>query len=166
MEDSQSEDSDGGTGSESGDSDSDSDGVDGIDPRRRELLAQRWKDGKEAYAAVQQYCFVIGKSCKLGTKSGTYKTAVCATNGCTFQISVAKREAKKDNTWHIVEKSAKWEHRNCTSYAKPSAKLLASMASVRTAVEGNRAVAAKPLGTIVQVHWHHPASGQRGLLNY
>ena len=95
---------------------------------------------------------MTGKSCKLGTKSGTYKTAKCTTEGCTFQISLAKDDYKSGSTWHVVSKSAKWEHRNCTSYAKPSAKLLASMASVRSAVEGNRSVAAKPLGTIVQVH--------------
>ena len=62
-----------------GDRDSDSGGDDGLDSRQRQLLSQGWADGKEAYSALQRYMFETGKSCKLGTKAGAYRTVVCTT---------------------------------------------------------------------------------------
>ena len=89
-----------------GDSDSDSGGDDGLDSRQRQLLSQGWAGGKEAYSALQRYMFETGKSCKLGTKAGAYRTVVCTTAGCTFKVSLAKHKSKSDSTWHIVSKSA------------------------------------------------------------
>jgi hypothetical protein len=103
-----------------------------------------------AYAAVKSYVFATGKACKQSVNSGTYKKVVCTTTGCSFEIVLFQQKAKDDRTWRVAPKSVVWDHMNCTSHAQPSARLLAGLTTLRSAVEGNRRVSARSLGTIVQ----------------
>ncbi|ETV85623.1 hypothetical protein H257_02242 [Aphanomyces astaci] len=91
---------------------------------------------------VKDYAVSENKHVRVKSRGGNNRTVVCTVPLCPFLVTAYKRMSSTSPTQPFVLSFANVEHMDCTSSAKPSARQIANISSVNSAVHADRRVSA------------------------